>query len=105
LRVEPEVDATDRKMSNGPYPLQECHCPRDAAVRNGNGQSSPLCGPSTIDVWPLGRDLEHLTGLDVVGIGQLIAVRLEDACVGAGIPQGFLGDLAERVTRRDRVGP
>src|SRR5690349_777611 len=41
------------------------------------------------------RDLQHLTGLDLVGIAQLILIRVEDVHVGVGVAQMLLGDLAE----------
>src|SRR5689334_2363480 len=47
---------------------------------------------------------QHLSRLDQVRVGQLIAVGLEDLHVGARVAQMRLRDLAERVARLDGIG-
>src|SRR3954466_3734256 len=50
------------------------------------------------------RDLQHLSGLDLVGIAQHVAVRVENLHVVLRAAEVFLGDLAERVASLDGVG-
>src|SRR6202008_114988 len=49
------------------------------------------------------RDLEHLPGLDLVGVAELVLIRVEDVHVGAVVPEHLLRDLAERIARVHRV--
>src|SRR4029077_8234173 len=50
------------------------------------------------------RNLEHLAGLDLVRIAQLIAVEVEDLGVRAWIAELLFGDLAQRISRSHRIG-
>src|SRR3954463_11883969 len=50
------------------------------------------------------RNLEHLSRLDLVGVRQLIAVRVEDRRVRVGVAQELLRNLAERVAGLHGVG-
>src|SRR4029079_14932387 len=38
------------------------------------------------------REVQHLPGLDLVGIGQLVSIQFEDLHVGAGAAQMLLGN-------------
>jgi hypothetical protein len=64
--------------------------------------SCDLSGPRGLLVRRL-RDLQDLSRLDFVGIGQLVTVRVENLLVGVGIAQQFLGDFAQRIARLHRV--
>src|SRR5262245_52801424 len=50
------------------------------------------------------RDLEDLARLDLVGVAQLITVRVEDLLVRIRVAELFFGDLAERIASLDSVG-
>src|SRR6266550_2934977 len=52
-----------------------------------------------------GRELEHLTGLDQIGIFDLVPVRLEDLPPLAGVAVDTLGDLRETVALLHDVRP
>src|SRR5262249_58012320 len=52
----------------------------------------------------LRRQFQHLSRLDLVGVAQLILVRVEDLHVGVRVAERFLRDLAQRVARLDGVG-
>src|SRR6185295_1897533 len=49
------------------------------------------------------RNLQHLPGLDLVRIAQLVLVRVEDVHVGIRVAEHVLRDLAERIARLHRV--
>src|SRR5688500_5815138 len=66
--------------------------------------SPRVSSKKTPDVFFLAGDLQYLPRFDLVGIRELILVRLEDLHVGSGAAQLVLGNLAERVASLDRVG-
>ena len=51
-----------------------------------------------------GRDFEHLPRLDLVRVGQLIAIGFEDGHVVRGVAEMFLGNLAEGISLLDGIG-
>ena len=70
---------------------------------------APLSTPSTPSTLSTSRpswagQTKHLAWLDLVGVGQLILVRVEDLHVGARVTQLLLGDFAQRVARLHGVG-
>src|SRR5687767_10382638 len=53
----------------------------------------------------LRRNLQYLAGLDLVGVGQDVAIGFENLRVLAGVAEMLLGDAAQRVAGLDGVGP
>src|SRR5262249_21037467 len=94
-------------------PLLQLSSPRECcrySRRTSQQSSVRLCASAALwFTWAaailLDRQLEDLARLDLVGIGQLIFVRVEDLHVGIGVAERFLRNLAQRIAGLHGVGP
>ena len=82
-----------RKLSHSDSNIRLVH----SNFYNSGATPGPPCGSG-------GRDFQHLSDLDLVGVTELVAIGVEDLHILAGIAIELLRDLRKRVPFLNRVG-